>query len=92
MSIKIILSNSESIFIEEKTRIYAWKSDDKDSKFEGYYSTLVFEGSWFDGTEIGTSDQIVGLQGLFGNSDWFAINDMAGKIYKTSSIVSLEDF
>lgn len=92
MSVKVTFSNNDSIVIGEKTNIHAWKSDDKDSRFDGYYITQVFQGCWFDGTEIGTSEQIVGLQGLFGNCDWFSINDMTGKMYKTSSIVCLEDY
>lgn len=92
MSVKVNFLNGESIIIEFKTRVYAWNSVDKEHNGTGYYANMVFEGSNFDGTEIGTSDPIVGLQGLFGKSDWFSIQDDRAVVYKTSAILSLEDY
>lgn len=91
MKVRITFSNNETLDIYSDTTIFAWKSDDKsDNEDKIYYATMIFSGSNFDGSSIATSNPIVGLQGLFGNSDWFSTIDLSDKVFKTSSIVSLE--
>ncbi|WP_270513380.1 hypothetical protein [Lactococcus lactis] len=89
MSVKVNFSNGESITIAEDTRVSAWNSLDKDP--DGYYAENVFFGSNMDSLDLGTSYQHVGLMGLFGSTDWFAIGPDFKTTYKTSAIVSLEE-
>lgn len=89
MSVKVTFSNNESIIVHEKTRISAWKSLDKDP--DGYYALQVHMGSNYDSEALGTSEQYIGLLGLFGNSDWFAIEPDFSPVFKTSAIVSIEE-
>lgn len=90
MPVRITFSNNEELTINEDTHLFAWNSDDAATYKAGYYATMVYEGSNYDGTEIGTVDQVVGLQGLFGSVDWFATRENPETVYKTSSIVSLK--
>ena len=91
MTVRISFSNGETLDINEDTYLKTWVSIDRtQNKDDMYYAKMVFEGSNFDGSSIGTSDPVVGLQGLFGNSDWFSTIDLPNKTYKTSSIVSLD--
>ncbi|MFK4839659.1 hypothetical protein ACI1UE_08155 [Lactococcus petauri] len=94
MSIKITFSNNETIIIEEDTLVSAWKSLDKyseEGQNEGYYVEQVCYGSQNSSIELGTNEQWIGLAGLFGNSDWFAIAPDYMPVYNTSSIVSIEE-
>ena len=89
MSVKVHFSNGESIVISKETRISAWNSLDKDP--DGYYAEGVFSGSNINSPDLGTSYQHIGLMGLFGSTDWFAIGLDFKTTYKTSAIVSLEE-
>ncbi|MCT1174513.1 hypothetical protein [Lactococcus lactis] len=89
MSVKVTFSNGENIVIHEDTQVVAWKSLDKEDG--GYYAETVHIGSNVDSENLQTSEQVVGLLGLFGNSDWFSIERPVSKFYKTSAIVHLEN-
>lgn len=87
--IKITFADGSTKNINKLTDLSAWKSADADPKKGAYYEEMVFHGSYNDGTEIATSDPLVGISGLLGSTDWFSI----GKdktLYKTTSVVKLE--
>lgn len=91
MITKINFSNGESIEITRKTIIKAWIGLDKDVNQEQiYYAKMIFEGSNYDGSPIGSTEPETSLQGLFSHSDWFSIQGHPEKIYKTTAIVSIE--
>ncbi|CDX65153.1 hypothetical protein [Leuconostoc citreum] len=89
MAVKVTFVNNDEIIIYDDTYILAWKSDDISDDDPCYYATGVLAGSWEEGTTLGTSEQVVALQGLFGSVDWFSLKDEPKKIYKTSAILSL---
>lgn len=93
MSLQVTLSNNKVLTINRDTRIYAWKGtvDTDSNKNNQYYAEAVFEGALHDGEGISTSDERVGIQGLFSNCDWFTIDSESHKLFKTSSIVSIEE-
>lgn len=86
--IKVTLSDGTEFKINKTTRITAWKSLDSEPTKQPYYGEQVFNGSINDGTEIGTSNPLVGISGLLGSTDWFSI-DNGHTLLKTSAVVSL---
>lgn len=91
MTVRISFADGNTKDINIDTPMRAWVGENRfDNSDDMYYAKQVFEGSTYDGGQIGTSDPLVGLQGLFSSSDWFSIQDEPDKVYKTSAIVSLE--
>lgn len=87
--IKVTLSNGTELKINKTTKIAAWESLDSVPGKKPYYGEEAFNGTIDDGTEIGTSDPLVGISGLLGSVDWFSI-DSGQTLIKTSAVVSLE--
>lgn len=96
MSLKLTLSNNDTLIINRDTLVFAWNGADnvKNDRGEelGYYATSIFTGTL--GGEINpnlsTADERVGMQGLLSSSDWFAVEKESGKLYQSSSVVSIE--
>ena len=81
MSGIVHFANGEWIVISEDTRISAGNSLDEDQ--HGYYAEGVLSGSSIDTPDLGTSYRHIGLMGLFGSTDWFAIGLDFKNTYKT---------
>ncbi|MBN7275543.1 hypothetical protein GNF18_10360 [Ligilactobacillus pobuzihii] len=89
MTVQINLLNGDAITVDDHTPLFAWTSEDNSDGKE-FYATGIFGGSRSDNPQIDTSDFRVGLQGLLGTADWFAVGNPNNELYKTSAILSIK--
>lgn len=88
MELKVEFLDGDAISIDSSTKIKAWRSLVPTKEDNLFYLAMCFEGCYQDGTQIGTCDPVVGIQGLIGTTDWLQFGNEKRHI-KTSAIKSV---